>query len=114
MLQYFHVLTNKTQVFKEISMIENWLIIHDPSLCYTCGKYTFHNLEDSSCVQLARVKNPKIFFENSNHYFTHCTCSKINQCQILHIPIVLNLSNAMPEFLDFNSVIITCNKVKLK
>ncbi len=46
--------TNKTQVFNEISIIENWFIIHvinSPSLCYTRGISTLYNLEDSSCVQ---------------------------------------------------------------
>ena len=43
--------TNKSQVFDEISMLENWLIIHGPFLSYTRGKATFNDLEDSSCVK---------------------------------------------------------------
>ena len=52
--QYYSVIlcpTNKTQVFNEIGLMENWLIIHGPSSCYTCCLSTFHNLEDSSCVK---------------------------------------------------------------
>ena len=43
--------TNKSQVFDEISMLENWLIIHGPFLSYTRGKATFNDLEDSSRVK---------------------------------------------------------------
>ena len=47
--------TNKTQVFNEMSLMENWLIIHVINSCtllvLSRGISTFHNLEDSSCVQ---------------------------------------------------------------
>ena len=98
--------TNKTQVFNEISFMETWLIIHVINsrtllVLYSWKIYFSQSWRFLLCT--AQVKNAKIFFENSCCYFTCCTRSKINQCKILHIPIVLSSSNAMPEFLEFNS-----------
>ena len=105
-LSMTYIPTNKTQVFNEISMMENCLIIHvinSQPLLVLYSWYIYFSQSWRFLLCTARVKNAKIFFENSHRFFTWCTSSKINQCKILHIPIVLNSSNAMPEFLDFNS-----------